>query len=187
MFRPALSLLSRPSCRCFFSQATVFNAVPRRALHPRPPIASGRFEGIAIGTPNHPQPTQEQVSPVAWTNHPFADLVAENPTHSTPTTPEEKWRAYSRTTVARLQKHPIADPYSGRCVKVVSGKFAEAVRDFERIIARNRIRYTNRKAERHEKKGVKRRRIRSEQWRKHFANQVRKNVQLVHKIRRRGA
>ncbi|KAJ7343509.1 hypothetical protein DFH08DRAFT_702802, partial [Mycena albidolilacea] len=76
--------------------------------------------------------------------------------------------------------------FSGRHVKVWQGKFAEAVRDFEKILARNRVRFTYRAAERHEKKGPKRRRIRSEQWRKHFANQVRKNVQLVHKIRRRG-
>ncbi|KAJ7273688.1 hypothetical protein B0H12DRAFT_966097, partial [Mycena haematopus] len=101
-------------------------------------------------------------------------------------TPEEKWRAYSLSQVALLQKNEIADPYSGRSVKVRQGKFAEAVRDFEKILARNQIRSTSRMAERHEKKGVKRRRIRSEQWRKHFANQVRKNVQLVHKIRRRG-
>ncbi|KAF7363422.1 hypothetical protein MSAN_00997900 [Mycena sanguinolenta] len=182
MFRPALSqLLSRPSCRCF-SRAGVLNAAPRPPLHPRPSIST--YEGITIGTPAHPRPGQEQVSSNAWTYHPVADLIAENAKQKTP---EEKWRAHSLTTVARLQKHPIADPYSGRCVQVVSGKFAEAVRDFERILARNSVRSTNRAAERHEKKGVKRRRIRSQQWRKHFANQVRKNVQLVHKIRRRGA
>ncbi|KAF7338317.1 Glycerol-3-phosphate o-acyltransferase [Mycena venus] len=88
--------------------------------------------------------------------------------------------------VATLQKFQIADAYAGRSVKVRPGRFTEAVRDFERILVRNQVKFTYKATERHEKKGPKRRRIRSEQWRKHFANQVRKNVQLVHKIRRRG-
>ncbi|KAJ7219248.1 hypothetical protein GGX14DRAFT_356167, partial [Mycena pura] len=74
----------------------------------------------------------------------------------------------------------------GRSVKVKGGNFSEAVKELDKILARNRVRTTLFATARHEKKGVKRRRLQSDQWRKHFANQVRKNVQLVHKIRRRG-
>ncbi|KAJ7172501.1 hypothetical protein C8R46DRAFT_894603 [Mycena filopes] len=74
----------------------------------------------------------------------------------------------------------------GRSVQVKPGRFSEAVREFEKILRTNAVRHTWVSTQRHEKKGPKRRRIRSEQWRKHFSHQVRKNVQLVHKIRRRG-
>jgi Ribosomal protein S21 len=40
-------------------------------------------------------------------------------------------------------------------------------------LARNRVRYELRLAERHEKKGVKRRRLESERWRIRFADEVR--------------
>ncbi|KAJ6496655.1 hypothetical protein C8R47DRAFT_350116 [Mycena vitilis] len=88
--------------------------------------------------------------------------------------------------LSQLQSQPIADAYSGRSVKVKEGQFADAVRKFETILSKNQVKRTIRLTERHEKKGPKRRRIKSQQWRKHFANQVRKDVQLVHKIRRRG-
>ncbi|KAJ7063280.1 hypothetical protein C8F01DRAFT_958102, partial [Mycena amicta] len=76
---------------------------------------------------------------------------------------------------------------AGRSVRVKNGNFAEAVRDLDKILARNQVRATLYATSRHEKKGVKRRRLQSEQWRKHFAAEVRKNVQMVHSIRRRGA
>lgn len=50
---------------------------------------------------------------------------------------------------------------------------ATALRKLDTILARNRVKYELRLTERHEKKGVKRRRLQSERWRKHFANEVR--------------
>lgn len=94
----------------------------------------------------------------------------------------------------------------GRRVPVNNGRIADAVRRLDTIIARNRVKAELRRGERHEKPGVKRRRLKSERWRRVFAHevclcfvlnatliyslpslQVRKNVQLVNKIRRRGA
>ncbi|KAF8212261.1 hypothetical protein K438DRAFT_1806248 [Mycena galopus ATCC 62051] len=183
---PALSqLISRTACRSFASRAAIFNnfspATSARRVHERPRVPNP-YTDLSIGTPSHPQSAPATGS--TWNNNPITAHVAG--TTKAPATPEDIWRERSKNTVATLQKLYIANPYSGRSVKVRTGKFAEAVREFEKILSRNSVRSTYRRAERHEKKGPKRRRIRSEQWRKHFAHQVRKNVQLVHKIRRRG-
>ncbi|KAJ7905468.1 hypothetical protein B0H14DRAFT_2660394, partial [Mycena olivaceomarginata] len=173
----------RVSRRCFASRAVLFNASSStpsaKPVYPRPTVGKGAYSGISIEDPQ--SAPQQPAQGTTWSDHPVGGMATQPPTD-----PTEKWRAHSRAIVPTLQKLQIADAYSGRHVKVWQGKFAEAVRDFEKILARNRVRFTYRAAERHEKKGPKRRRIRSEQWRKHFANQVRKNVQLVHKIRRRG-
>jgi ribosomal protein S21 len=80
---------------------------------------------------------------------------------------------------------------------------ANAYRKLSSIISRNNVRKELRMAERHEKKGPKRRRLSSERWRRRFAHevccsllhrvapcsfcpQVRKKVQLVQAIRTRG-
>lgn len=93
----------------------------------------------------------------------------------------------------------------GRSVKVYAGNVADAYNRLDKILKRNRVKRTLKLTERHEKKGVKRRRLKSERWRRRFANevgwlrqisrrflitisqQVRNKVQLVAKIRRRGA
>ncbi|KAJ7452450.1 hypothetical protein B0H11DRAFT_292510 [Mycena galericulata] len=161
-------LLPRVFRRCIASPAVVLNALPTassaKPSYPRPTTPYG---GLTIsGT---------------WNNE-VGNAIAPKDER----TPGEKWRDSSLHTVPNLQRRQPADAYQGRCVRVKAGNFAEAARDLDRILARNRVRTTVRSTERHEKKGVKRRRIKSEQWRKHFAHQVRKNVQLVHKIRRRG-
>ncbi|KAJ3786624.1 hypothetical protein GGU10DRAFT_310658 [Lentinula aff. detonsa] len=79
------------------------------------------------------------------------------------------------------------DPYIGRSARVVDGDLADAFKRVDMILARNKVRKQLKLAERHEKKGPKRRRLESERWRRLFAHEVRKNVQLVTKIRRRGA
>lgn len=69
----------------------------------------------------------------------------------------------------------------GRSVKVIPGQgFASALGQLDKILNQNRVRYTLFKTDRHEKKGEKRRRIKSEQWRKHFANQVRALIWQSH-------
>lgn len=94
----------------------------------------------------------------------------------------------------------------GRTV-TVKDDLAMAYKSLDIILSRNKVRQTLRMEERHEKKGVKRRRLSSQRWRKRFADevcfsflsftyssltrlvflQVRKKVQLVKKIRDRGA
>lgn len=58
-------------------------------------------------------------------------------------------------------------------MKVINGNVAEAYRKLEIILNKNKVKYELKRAERHEKKGVKRRRLSSERWRKQFANEVR--------------
>ena len=98
------------------------------------------------------------------------------------------------------------DCQKGRTVHVrVEGDLAIAYRQLDKILNQNKVRATLMMTERHEKPGVKRRRLSSQRWRKRFADevrgpvtpclpnvtlssaQVRKKVQLVMKIRDRGA
>ncbi|KAJ2916018.1 hypothetical protein MD484_g4382, partial [Candolleomyces efflorescens] len=100
---------------------------------------------------------------------------------------EELWRIQSNDALEEAKRSPPAHAYSGRSVSVYPGKVAEAIRSLDTILGRNRFRYHLRLQERHEKRGEKLRRLRSERWRKQFAAEVRKKVQLVTKIRNRGA
>lgn len=93
---------------------------------------------------------------------------------------------------------------SGRSI-TVRGDLGESLRQLDSVLSRNKVKLQLRMTERHEKKGYKRRRLESERWRKQFANevtrsvlgcngsakwfvsQVRKKVQLVMKMRDRGA
>ncbi|KAI0273607.1 hypothetical protein BC834DRAFT_816254, partial [Gloeopeniophorella convolvens] len=75
----------------------------------------------------------------------------------------------------------------GRSIEVKNGGVAEALNKLQFILSRNRVALELRLVVRHEKKGYKRRRLSSERWRKMFAHEVRKKVQLVNKIRARGA
>ncbi|PFH54377.1 hypothetical protein AMATHDRAFT_53331 [Amanita thiersii Skay4041] len=81
----------------------------------------------------------------------------------------------------------VANPFSGRTVRVVNNNLADAFRKLDGIIGRNKVRAQLKQSERHEQKGAKRRRLSSERWRKRFSHEVRLKVQLVEKIRRRGA
>ncbi|KAI9509360.1 hypothetical protein F5148DRAFT_978358, partial [Russula earlei] len=76
---------------------------------------------------------------------------------------------------------------SGRSIEVRNGDVADALNRLQYALRRNRVLPELRLAARHEKKGYKRRRLNSERWRRRFAHEVRKKVQLVNKIRARGA
>ncbi|KAI0306597.1 hypothetical protein B0F90DRAFT_1623388 [Multifurca ochricompacta] len=76
---------------------------------------------------------------------------------------------------------------SGRSFEVKGGNVADILNKLQYTLQRNRVVPELRLAARHEKKGYKRRRLSSERWRKRFAHEVRKKVQLVNKIRARGA
>ncbi|KAF8959063.1 hypothetical protein BDZ97DRAFT_1616033, partial [Flammula alnicola] len=99
---------------------------------------------------------------------------------------EERWTNRSKKALEDAIAHPPADAYAGRSVRN-TGNLAVAFKTLGEILTRNKVRQQIRMSERHEKKGAKRRRLQSERWRKQFSNEVRKKVQLVIKIRNRGA
>lgn len=119
-----------------------------------------------------------------WTNaiEDTINRTAETAQAKKPPTPDELWAERSRS----LTFKPPADPYTGRRV-FVNGDLGEAFRRLQTRLRRNRVVQEVSRQRRHEKKGVKRRRLSSERWRRMFANEVRKKVQLVSTIRRRGA
>ncbi|KAF8636471.1 hypothetical protein AX17_003287 [Amanita inopinata Kibby_2008] len=99
--------------------------------------------------------------------------------------PNAEWARMSKE--ASKSDHTPMNAYSGRSVRVFNGNLTDAFRKLDGILARNKVRAQLRLGERHEQKGAKRRRLSSERWRKRFAHEVRQKVQLVQKIRRRGA
>ncbi|KZV86560.1 hypothetical protein EXIGLDRAFT_572344, partial [Exidia glandulosa HHB12029] len=68
---------------------------------------------------------------------------------------------------------PAHHLHTGRSVKVVNGNIALAYGSLRAILKRNNVESELRRAARHEKKGYKRRRLRSERWRRLFADQAR--------------
>ncbi|KAM5538981.1 hypothetical protein V8D89_007204 [Ganoderma adspersum] len=99
--------------------------------------------------------------------------------------PEEFWKTQERSSVQHLR--PPHNAYSGRSVPVFKGDIATALRQLKTILTSNNVRSQNVRDERHEKKGEKRNRLKSLRWRRRFAHEVRKRVQLVNEIRARGA
>lgn len=99
--------------------------------------------------------------------------------------PEIRWQQNSETDLAKLALPQ--DAYAGRSVEVRNGNVGEALARLQTILQRNRVQAEIRATSRHEKKGEKRRRLRSQRWRRRFAHEVRKKVQLVNEIRARGA
>ncbi|KAI0054045.1 hypothetical protein FA95DRAFT_1551843 [Auriscalpium vulgare] len=89
----------------------------------------------------------------------------------------------------REMKHlpPPQNAYAGRSVEVRNGDIAHALDVLQGTLAKNNVFAELKRAARHEKKGYKRRRLSSERWRRRFAEEVRKKVQLVNEIRARGA
>ena len=59
----------------------------------------------------------------------------------------------------------------GRTVSVTKN-LGDSLRILDGILARNKVKSELWSAERHEKKGVRRRRLASERWRNNFANEV---------------
>ncbi|OSX65200.1 hypothetical protein POSPLADRAFT_1038980 [Postia placenta MAD-698-R-SB12] len=98
--------------------------------------------------------------------------------------PEDVWKERGEA-VSRYLSLPNT-PYSGRSVSTYTG-VAFAFTKLRRILSTNHVVKELRMAERHEKKGDKRRRLRSVRWRRRFAHEVRKKVQLVNEIRARGS
>ncbi|KAF8077971.1 hypothetical protein FPV67DRAFT_1443495 [Lyophyllum atratum] len=165
------TLLSQPSTICLSlrsqtRQIASSSTAPQRPLYPRARVFS-------------------QDTSKTWDNVVGRAVVAT--IQQTSRTPEEIWQEKSKQAKWALEQEPPANAYSGRSVKVQGGNVADAYARLHSILQRNKVRAQLRRAERHEKKGEKRRRLSSERWRRQFAHEVRKKVQLVTKIRNRGA
>ncbi|KAJ3937629.1 MAG: hypothetical protein NXY57DRAFT_1079884 [Lentinula lateritia] len=88
-------------------------------------------------------------------------------------TPAEIWAQNSHVTRMSIAEAGLVnDPYSGHSSHVVDGDLADAFRRLDMILARNKVRKQLKLAERHEKKGPKRRRLESECWRWLFAHEL---------------
>ncbi|KAF9451050.1 hypothetical protein P691DRAFT_757636 [Macrolepiota fuliginosa MF-IS2] len=99
---------------------------------------------------------------------------------------QDIWHQNSSRARTDMSNHPMLNPYSGRTIPV-RREVGESLRALDGVLSRNKVKLQLRMTERHEKKGAKRRRLASERWRNQFANEVRKKVQLVMKMRDRGA
>ncbi|KAG9017201.1 hypothetical protein FRB90_001370 [Tulasnella sp. 427] len=100
---------------------------------------------------------------------------------------KQHWENGSKQLLTRLASSPPPTPYTGRSVAVKLENFAGAYRDLNTILRDNSVRMTIRRQERHEKKGVKRRRIASQTHRRKFGQLVRSKVAMVKKIRALGS
>ncbi|KAG8953120.1 hypothetical protein FRC04_003068 [Tulasnella sp. 424] len=100
---------------------------------------------------------------------------------------KQLWEYGSKTVLTRLASSPPPTPYTGRSVAVNGQNFAYAYRELNGILRDNNVRRTIRGQERHEKKGVKRRRIVSQTHRRKFGQLVRSKVAMVKKIRALGS
>ncbi|KAN0133752.1 hypothetical protein V8E53_008476 [Lactarius tabidus] len=151
----------------------------------RPPIQSSLGLSRPLGF-LRPYSWSSQSQPANWShlNDIYGKAVDVNPKGPS-MSPEERWYmlSRSRTATSTLPK----GPYAGRSIEVKNGNVAEALNKLQYTLRRNRVSRELRLAARHEKKGYKRRRLSSERWRRRFAHEVRKKVQLVNKIRARGA
>ncbi|KAG6897800.1 hypothetical protein C0992_010876 [Termitomyces sp. T32_za158] len=130
-------------------------------------------------------PSQAPVSD--WDNMVEKNIKVKEQLDRKEKTPAEIWKERSDESQVRRGDQTPASTYSGRSVFVKNGNVGDAYSRLQTILYRNRVQIQLRQTERHEKKGVKRRRLCSERWRKRFAHEVRKKVQLVAKIRNRGA
>ncbi|TBU50673.1 hypothetical protein BD309DRAFT_879267 [Dichomitus squalens] len=120
--------------------------------------------------------------------HPWQNVLhtARDYTKRTDSNPQSAWDTMEKTKVRNLP--PPNNAYSGRSVLVdKKNDVGSALAKLKAILTINAVRATNIRDERHEKKGEKRNRLKSLRWRRRFAHEVRKKVQLVNEIRARGA
>ncbi|KAG6850231.1 hypothetical protein H0H93_016078 [Arthromyces matolae] len=85
---------------------------------------------------------------------------------------DEKWKRISQESLFALKALNFpATTYAGRSVQVKNGNVAKSYDQLQTILQRNKVQAQLRRTERHEKKGVKRRRLSSERWRRRFAHE----------------
>ncbi|KAG9011049.1 hypothetical protein FRB94_008970 [Tulasnella sp. JGI-2019a] len=111
-------------------------------------------------------------------------------TKSPQITAAEAWAEGSAKVQERLALKPLPNAFSGRSVPITrsgSEAFAQGFRKLQGILRANNVYQTVRAQKRHEKKGVKRRRLASQTHRRKFAQLIRGKVALVQKYRARGS
>ncbi|OBZ75736.1 hypothetical protein A0H81_04417 [Grifola frondosa] len=134
-----------------------------------------------------PKWAQRSPSPgMAQTSHwGFLNIATGNKEIEKQNTAEDVWKRREKTLIVNLPKPH--NPYSGRTSLVLKRGVVNSFAKLRMTMLRNNVRADNIGGERHEKKGVKRNRLRADRWRRLFAHEVRKKVQLVNQIRARGA
>ncbi|KAI0721673.1 hypothetical protein C8T65DRAFT_630839 [Cerioporus squamosus] len=146
-----------------------------------------RFRSISTGssfsTPDWVDRNNMLETRSQWKN--ILDITAPTASPRSNQSPETIWNAWEKRVVAQLPRPHTA--YSGRSVAVVKGDVQSALVKLKGILTINAVRSSHIRDERHEKKGEKRNRLKSQRWRRRFAHEVRKKVQLVNEIRARGA
>ncbi|KIO26310.1 hypothetical protein M407DRAFT_243772 [Tulasnella calospora MUT 4182] len=129
-----------------------------------------------------------------WAGDPLNDTVgrlnvslSQNLQAKNEQSAKQLWEYGSKEVLLRLASSPPPTPYTGRSVAVKGEAFAAAYRGLNGILRDNAVRATVRGQERHEKKGVKRRRLVSKTHRRKFGQLVRSKVAMVKKIRALGS
>lgn len=156
----ALALIARPA----------FSSAARTAL------TLARYASTSADAAPPPPPTRA--------THYATDSLKKSMGPGISKSAAEEWARRSDYAMSKLCEPPTA--YSGRTVEV-RNSLATAYNTLRSVISKNNIIAELRQQQRHEKKGYKRRRLRSERWRRLFASQVREKVRLVQSIVRRGA
>ncbi|TCD69715.1 hypothetical protein EIP91_006482 [Steccherinum ochraceum] len=171
-----LELGLRASMRHSSTATSAKAGLPVKAFWPTQELQPPKLQQLSRSLPR-PTPDNPQLGNF------FTTTSKQVAAGSAPMTMEEAW-ASRENHISHIPKPQTA--YSGRSVSV-GGSFNHAYMSLAKTLSANSFVYELRLAERHEKKGAKRRRLASERWRRRFANEVRKKVQLVNEIRRRGA
>ena len=139
--------------------------------NPRAPVNS--YQGIARKMQFPPQQTDSERTPTSFTND-MNQAMQQN------TTPRPAKRA-KRTVRSR--------PAVGRTVEVLPDRgmdVGRALSNLDMICALNRVRLDQSRQKFHERPGMKRKRLKSERFRKMFKQSFRATVQRVMEMRRKG-
>ncbi|KAK0197136.1 hypothetical protein F5146DRAFT_30378 [Armillaria mellea] len=169
----ALSRSLQPSLQCLRQRS-----LPRQ-FSSSLPLQYGNSNGGSVKT-HYYQPKAEFQSGMV----PVLPALERMPDRdSVGATPEHIWKTHAKSVYDSTKDISPPTAYSVRVRSNIMDSYAM----LSNLLQRNNVRRELGKASRHEKKGVKRRRLASETWRRVFAHEVRNSVQLVAKIRSRGA
>ncbi|TFK54907.1 hypothetical protein OE88DRAFT_1642206 [Heliocybe sulcata] len=165
-----------------------------RTYVPGQSLPASDASSTTTNTPQHPPPLMDSRSSAAQMWETIIGASASSIKEpAKPDSPEKIWKANHDTFMATMTR--VNDAYSGKClseltgrsIPVLGGNIDQAYKYLESRLNRNRVKAEVRYQERHEKKGIKRNRLKSERWRRRFAHEVRKKIQLVNAIRRTGS
>ncbi|KAG9105035.1 hypothetical protein FRC06_000008 [Ceratobasidium sp. 370] len=181
-----MSLLLRVAARPSITRALGVPIASVRGLSGQP-----GFEKYFSPYPTLPKSDQPKQTPTSQVPKPETSLGLYHDltdfTAALERTPEDRWAS-----VHEYATRELRDPgnvYTGRSVLVTEKTgfdLAAAYRRLHVILSRNRVRSELFLQRRYEKPSDRERRLKSERHRRRFAAWIRKKVQLVSEIRRRG-